>query len=203
MAAGCEAGKADGEPRSLRIMVLGELELSGTVRPVRGILPAVSKGLQEGIHCFLVPEENEREASILRGALVIGVATLTEAMHRILALGSESVHEPQNPNAAGSAEVQTRRAHRDSDDAEKEDEAIWPDSGDSDGLEDVRGQPKLVRALEIAAAGGHNLIAYGPPGCGKTLALRRFPSLLPNPRARDRDRSYENLQPCRNAANNG
>jgi magnesium chelatase family protein len=176
----CSSENAGSGPKKIRIMVLGELELSGTVRGVRGILPAVSKGLQEGVRCFLVPEENEREASILRGALVIGVATLTEAFHRLLALGDERVHDPESPNEPENAGLQTQSARRQTDEADKADEPDWTDNDGSAGLEDVRGQPKLVRALEIAAAGGHNLIVYGPPGCGKTLALRRFPSILPN-----------------------
>lgn len=167
---------ADNSPESMtdcvqhirRIMVLGELELSGTVRAVRGILPAVSKGLREGIRDFIVPEENKREASILRGVRVIGVGTLQEALHRLLALGDEYAYgkfEPGEPSGGMPNDSQ---------------DIVWPADDGSAGLEDVRGQTRLVRALEIAAAGGHNLIAYGPPGCGKTLALRRFPSLLPN-----------------------
>ncbi len=146
-----------------RVMVLGELELSGTVRPVQGILAAACQGEKEGIDDIILPAENAAEARVCGNARVHGVRTLTEAFHALSSLGSS----PRRPNRSP------------------------PDTGSSareypvnfmpyrEGFEVVHGQRRLVRALAIAAAGGHHLLAYGPPGCGKTLAIRKFPLLLP------------------------
>lgn len=164
-AAGNGAEEIAGEP----IMVLGELELSGAVRPVRGILAAVSRGLENGIRSFMVPVRNVAEAEIRREAVVIGVHTLSEAVHRMKApfVSDRNGHGGQETNGRENALIPYT--------------VRWSDQVDplSGGFEDVRGQNTLVRALQIAAAGGHHLIAYGPPGCGKTLALGRFPMLLP------------------------
>jgi len=154
------------------VMILGELELSGAVRPVRGILAAVSRGLENGIRTFMVPNENVAEAEIRREAEVIGVHTLSEAVHRM--------HAPIACGRSGRGGTGNEK----SGSAPSPYAVRWCDRGGLDGpasgsFEDVRGQNTLVRALQIAAAGGHHLIAYGPPGCGKTLALGRFPALLP------------------------
>ena len=145
------------------IMILGELELSGTVRPVRGILSAVSRGLDEGIRHFIVPAQNQEEAAIRREAIIFGVSSLSEAIHQLSAIVSTS----QTADSYKRKPASQWNADRFS---------ISP----SHGYEDIKGQSKLVRALEIAAAGGHHLLVYGPPGCGKTLALKRFPVLMPD-----------------------
>jgi magnesium chelatase family protein len=154
------------------VMALGELELSGAVRPVRGVLAAVSRGLAEGIVRFIVPADNQIEARSCPGAEVAGVRTLTEALHAY-----------RNPSCAAFATGASSLP--DGAEAYRSEggtyEAVWsPDVRVAGDYADVRGQSALVRALQIAAAGGHNLIAYGPPGCGKTLALSRFPALLPD-----------------------
>lgn len=147
----------------LRVMVLGELELSGTVRPVKGVLAAVSRGLECGIRHYIVPAGNLAEAEIRAGAVSAGVHTLNDAY---FALASLLVREARVPDAHGggheNGEAFTLR---------------W--SRNTAEFGEVRGQNRLIRALQIAAAGGHHLVAYGPPGSGKTLALTRFPSLLP------------------------
>lgn len=154
----------DADP--LRIMVLGELELSGNVRAVRGILAAVSLGIERGIRDYIVPEDNRREAEICHGTRVVGVRTLGEAFHRLTGLdpaqdAGEGAAESR-PEDAGDTESYTVR---------------WGPA--AEGFDEIRGRNRLIRALEIAAAGGHHLLAYGPAGCGKTLTLRRFPLLLP------------------------
>ncbi len=165
-------GTDGGKLREPRVMVLGELELSGTVRPVRGILSAVSRGIAEGITDFIVPEGNLAEATIRHEASVTGVGTLIEA---VSALRSFRVSGGGDfGNAPGMPVRRSSRTQADSFDPGR-----FPETGEP-GFEDVRGQPVLVRAIEIAAAGGHNLVAYGPPGCGKTLALARMPALLPD-----------------------
>jgi|GEM_PF-14885 len=147
----------------LRVMVLGELELSGTVRPVKGVLAAVSRGLECGIRHYIVPEENRAEAEIRSEAVPSGVHTLNDAYFALASLlAREAGSSGGRGNGPGSAPAYMVR---------------WREPDPE--FSEVRGQYKLVRALQIAAAGGHHLLAYGPPGSGKTLALTRFPALLP------------------------
>lgn len=165
----------------VRVMVMGELELSGNVRPVRGVLGAVATGVQEGIKYFIVPKENEKEASILKNVEVYGVSTLKEAFEVIDAIEINYY----KLKATGNLDIPKEKTSIENDGIEitwsKENASIQHDSGfGEESFVDIKGQAHLIRALEIAAAGGHNLIAYGPPGCGKTLALRRFQSLLPD-----------------------
>jgi len=192
------------------VMVLGELELSGTVRGVKGVLSAVSRGLEDGIRWYIVPEANRKEAEIRKEAKVIGVSNLSEAVHLI-----KTIYETENGTIgmvntldtantrAGAGTLSAANTRADADTLHTPNtranactlstantrampcrySASWSDSGtvsDNAGYEDIRGQHRLIRALQIAAAGDHHLIAYGPPGCGKTLALRRFPLLLPD-----------------------
>ena len=142
------------------LMVLGELELSGRLRPVRGALAAVAAGQGAGIQEFIVPLENAGEAAALSGGIrFFAAATLAEAVHALL-VRAETGALPENgsfPESALGAEAAC---------------------GTGDFAE-VRGQPRYKRALEIAAAGGHNLLVFGPPGSGKTMLARRFPSILP------------------------
>jgi len=166
----------------MKVMVMGELELSGSVRGVRGVLGAVATGCEEGIKYFIVPKANEKEASILKNVTVCGVSTLKEAFEIIDALEINYYKQ----KALG--QLDDKKDKNISDNTNnieilwsKDTENIQCDSGfDYEGFEDIKGQEKLIRILEIAAAGGHNLITYGPPGCGKTLSLRRFQSLLPD-----------------------
>ncbi|MDR0312447.1 MAG: YifB family Mg chelatase-like AAA ATPase [Treponema sp.] len=138
------------------LMVLGELELSGRVRPVRGVLAAAAAGLNEGIRDFIVPLENAGEAAILEGINFFPAATLGEVVHALMVRG-ESGSLPQCVQDS-------------SDDV---------DSGCSFvDFSEVRGQSRYKRALEIAAAGGHNLLVFGPPGTGKTMLARRISSIM-------------------------
>ena len=139
------------------VMVLGELNLGGGVRPVNGVLSAVGSGLSQGIERFLVPRENLREARALGQGAIFGISSLREAA---LALS-----EPPRSSALP---------------AEEPCPAPAPDEFGLQSISDIRGHAPLKRALEIAAAGRHNLLLFGPPGSGKTMAARRLPSLLPD-----------------------
>ena len=145
------------------IMVLGELELSGRIRPVNGVLAAIAEGLDRGITEFIVPVQNVNEAAILgteRGARpaarFAAVSSLAEAAH-VLFIREEAGCMPEN-NFIGDQQSKI--------------------SGVTGDFSDVRGQKIYKRALEIAAAGGHNALVFGPPGAGKTMLARRLPSIM-------------------------
>jgi magnesium chelatase family protein len=142
-------------PAPDNVLVMGELELSGRIRPVRGVLAAVAAGLDAGIRDFIVPAENAGEAAILSGASFAAAATLAEAAHALVVRDKSGALPRMEPFPAG--------------------ETAPAFTGD---FADVRGQDCYKRVLEIAAAGGHNVLSFGPPGAGKTMLARRIPSIL-------------------------
>ena len=135
-------------------VALGELALDGTLRPVRGILPMVVGARNAGLRKLLVPRANAREAALVDGLELYAIDALLDAVAVLQGHGAKFKH------AGGAPPFRP------------EPEAL----GD---FRDVRGQLAAKRALEIAAAGGHNVILVGPPGCGKTMLARRLPSILP------------------------
>ena len=167
------------------VMIMGELELSGRVRPVRGLIGAISAARSQGIKYFIVPKENEAEALIEDGINVFGVSDLIEALEFFYKIENGKFNtKSQGLKKESVPDKEAAPIFVWSDTEKPENFDFQKDSkiglGLVKGFEDIRGQDGLIRALEIAAAGGHNLIAYGPPGCGKTLSLSRFPLLLPD-----------------------
>lgn len=135
--------------------VLGELSLDGRVKPVQGALPLAVMAREKGLQGLIVPTENAAEAAVVEGIAVYGVATLSEAF---CFLNGE---RPLPPTRTDLQAVFAAHSQYDVD------------------FSEVRGQAHVKRALEVAAAGGHNILLVGPPGAGKTMLARRLPTILP------------------------
>ncbi len=142
--------------RLSKTIILGELSLDGTIKPIKGALPLVSAAQEQGFERVILPYENGAEAAIVEGIEVLGARTLSEVVAW----------------ANGRGEIE-RIVSTDEVDA-TEQEYLYIDD-----FADVKGQIQAKRAFEIAAAGGHNLIMIGPPGAGKTMLSKRFPTILP------------------------
>ena len=143
-------------PEGERTLVIGELGLDGSIRPVRGVLPMAMAARDAGKTRLIVPRENADEAALVQGMTVLPVADLDDVV--CLAGGRAAVHLAPDPDLL----LQQP-----------------PGEGEVPDLADVRGQAQARRALEIAAAGGHNLLLCGPPGAGKTMMARRLAGILP------------------------
>ncbi len=167
----CAKDLADGGGADLLegdILVMGELELNGRIRPLKGVHAAAGTARDGGIRRCIVPRENADEAREIAGMQVFGAENLVQAYE---ALKKETLFTGRPPRPSGGMP--------DGFPCVDLDGILFPP--EEPGLEfaDIQGQALLVRGLQLAAAGGHNVLAFGPPGCGKTLAMQKFPALLP------------------------
>ncbi|MDA2924084.1 YifB family Mg chelatase-like AAA ATPase [Acidobacteria bacterium AH-259-L09] len=137
-------------------LILGELSLDGRVRPIRGALPVALHAHKQRFHKLLLPADNTREAAVVDGVEVYPAFTLPQVVHLL---------------NGGFADRQAIKVNR--QDLLKEETVGLAD------FIDVKGQEAAKRALEVACAGGHNILMMGPPGAGKTMLAKRIPSILP------------------------
>jgi len=138
-----------------KTLLLGELSLDGGLRHTNGVLPMVALAHEEGIPDIIVPDADAREASLIEGVKIIPIASLSQLVSYLRGEIPAPEYKPDKmPDYA-------------------------PPSSTITDLADIKGQEHVKRALEVAAAGGHNMIMCGPPGSGKTLLARSLPSILP------------------------
>jgi len=139
-----------------KYLIMGELSLDGTIHPIKGVLPIAIEALKNGFQGFILPKENAREAAVVENLEVHGVESLPEVIDFF-----------NNKKELETTSVDTQN------------ELFSNINNFEVDIADVKGQENVKRALEIAAAGGHNIIMIGPPGAGKTMLAKRLGTIIP------------------------
>ena len=137
-------------------IMMGELSLDGTILPVKGVLPIAILAKESGFKGFILPEENAKEAAVVEGLEVLGVKNIKDVIEFF------------------NSEIELTPTYVDINK-----EFLDHQSDFEFDFSDVKGQENVKRAIEVAAAGGHNIVMIGPPGAGKSMMAKRMPSILP------------------------